>query len=93
MEPIRFLSPGVVWLDGVNCGIITSTGIINSSAAAPQTLFAPYDAANTTQFPTGSTSQPFFVSAGPDGDVSNAHNNISTVTSDMTDDNVYSFNN
>jgi len=84
------ISPGVVWLDGANCGIITSNGVINSSSLQ----FATYDAANTTQFPVGSTNQPFFVSAGPDGDVSNAHGNTSsTPTSDMTDDNIYSFQN
>jgi len=84
------IAPGVVWLDGANCGIITSSGIINSSS----TYFSIYDAANynPTQFPLVPTNQPFFVSAGPDGDVSNAHGNTtSTPTSDMTDDNIYSF--
>jgi prepilin-type N-terminal cleavage/methylation domain-containing protein len=88
----QVLSPGVVWLDGLTYGIKTSTGVITSTSTNP--TFSLYDAANTTQFPIGSTSQPFFVSAGPDGDVSNAHGNTSTTpTSDMTDDNVYSFNN
>jgi hypothetical protein len=88
----QVLSPGVVWLDGLTYGIKTSTGVITSTSTNP--TFLQYDAANTTYFPIGSASQPFFVSAGPDGDVSNAHGNTSTTpTSDMTDDNVYSFNN
>jgi hypothetical protein len=41
---------------------------------------------------------PFFVSAGPDGDVSNAHGWISPAASgppnkSMVDDNIYSFQN
>jgi hypothetical protein len=39
--------------------------------------------------------QPFFISAGPDGDISNSHGNptLRPPTSDMTDDNIYSFQN
>ncbi len=71
-------APGVVWIDGVNYGVVTSAGVYTLAttpsvssydAAAPGTIYA---------------NQPFFVSAGSDGDFSNASGN-------KTDDNVYSF--
>lgn len=77
---------GLVWLDGATAGIITSAGTITGSST-------PY---NLSTYPPSAplANQPFFVSAGPDGDVSNAHGNTSsTPTSDMTDDNIYSFQN
>jgi type II secretory pathway pseudopilin PulG len=68
---------GLVWLDGVNVGIITSVGPITSTST-------PY---NLGAYPPAVplNNQPFFVSAGPDGDFDNS--------STQTDDNVYSFNN
>jgi prepilin-type N-terminal cleavage/methylation domain-containing protein len=76
----------MVWLDGANQGIVTSAGSI-TAASTPYNLstYAPV---------TPGAGQPFFVSAGPDGDISNAHGDTSgTPTSDKTDDNIYSFNN
>jgi prepilin-type N-terminal cleavage/methylation domain-containing protein len=70
---------GLVWLDGVNVGIMTSVGPITSSST-PYNLGAYPPAAGTPL-----NNQPFFVSAGPDGDFDNS--------STQTDDNVYSFNN
>jgi prepilin-type N-terminal cleavage/methylation domain-containing protein len=75
------LSPGVVYVDGTtNFGIITSTGVITSTTT-PYSL-PTYDPANV---PLGTTlpNQPFFVSAGPDGDFTNSQS--------KTDDNIYSF--
>jgi type II secretory pathway pseudopilin PulG len=96
-NPILFVPGGglgtnsplaLVWIDGTtNAGIVTSTQIIT-----PLTNPTP-----ATYNPTGtvSSNQPFFVSAGPDGDLSNAHGWTSTsgapVNSTMTDDNLYSF--
>jgi prepilin-type N-terminal cleavage/methylation domain-containing protein len=94
-NPILFVPGGglgvnptsLVWLDGANAGIVTSTGLITPSSS-------PY---NLGSYPpavgTPSSNQPFFVSAGPDGDLSNAHGWTSPnpVTSSMTDDNIYSF--
>jgi prepilin-type N-terminal cleavage/methylation domain-containing protein len=86
-------TPGVVWLDGTNFGLITSSGIINSSSLKSPTLNA-YDAGDPNIFPNGASTQPFFVSAGPDGDISNNHGDLNyKPTSDKTDDNIYSFNN
>jgi hypothetical protein len=77
--------PGVVWIDGVNYGVVTSAGVY-TPATTPS-----YDAAG---LPTGSIipNQPFFVSAGADGDFSNGHGWTSgTPNANQTDDNVYSF--
>jgi prepilin-type N-terminal cleavage/methylation domain-containing protein len=74
---------GLVWLDGVNFGIITSVGPITSIS----TPYTPYTL--TTYVPATPgvplNNQPFFVSAGPDGDFDNSGT--------RTEDNVYSFNN
>jgi prepilin-type N-terminal cleavage/methylation domain-containing protein len=87
-NPILFVPGGglginqpseLVWLDGVNVGIITSVGPITSSST-PYNLGGYPPAAGTPL-----NNQPFFVSAGPDGDFDNS--------STQTDDNVYSFNN
>jgi prepilin-type N-terminal cleavage/methylation domain-containing protein len=86
-NPILFVPGGglgvnktseLVWLDGVNVGIITSVGPITATSL-PYNLSA-YPPANTPL-----NNQPFFVSAGPDGDFDNS--------SSQTDDNIYSFNN
>jgi prepilin-type N-terminal cleavage/methylation domain-containing protein len=70
----------LVWLDGVNAGIITTTGPITNTST-------PYNLTSNLYVPTKLTlaNQPFFVSAGPDGDLSNS------TRSDKTDDNIYSF--
>ncbi len=94
---------GVVCLDGTNYGVVTSGGVVtgttsfitNPANGEPVTP-ATYDAAN---LPTGImiATHPFFVSAGPDGDFSNAHGNTVPTAptllpnSSMTDDNIYSF--
>jgi prepilin-type N-terminal cleavage/methylation domain-containing protein len=95
-----YSTPGVVCLDGVNYGVVTSSGVVTSastfiSSPPPPIYIATYDAANLPPN-TIIANEPFFVSAGPDGDFSNAHGR--TVTSgqplpnpDMTDDNIYSF--
>jgi prepilin-type N-terminal cleavage/methylation domain-containing protein len=81
---------GFVWLDGATYGVITTAGTIT-----PNTT--PYNTANydPASFPAGTVNlqnQPFFASAGPDGDASNAHNyTTGNPTSDMSDDNIYSF--
>ncbi|MGD0461950.1 MAG: type II secretion system protein [Tepidisphaeraceae bacterium] len=80
-------APGVVWIDGANHGVVTSTGTISSASASLST----YDAA-TPPAGTMYANQPFFVSAGVDGDFSNGHGWVSgTPNSNQTDDNVYSF--
>jgi prepilin-type N-terminal cleavage/methylation domain-containing protein len=76
---------GMIWVDGVNQAIITSTGVWAGTTAP-------------NYKPTAvSSNQPFFVSAGPDGSINNYHPVITssgaTDTSASTDDNVYSFNN
>jgi len=42
---------------------------------------------------TDTSGQPFFVSAGPDGDISNANGYVSGPIPNLSDDNIYSFNN
>ena len=87
-NPILFVPGGGltnIFIDPVDNGnttqVMTSTGVqANGYTIAAGTI---------------SSSQPFFVSAGPDGDLSNAHGWTSAsglpVTSSMTDDNLYSF--
>jgi hypothetical protein len=77
---------GLVWLDGVNQGIVTSVRPIIGNALS---TYAP--ATPGIQI----ANQPFFVSAGPDGFINNYHPNPSNTsdTSNCTDDNIYSFNN
>ncbi len=72
------VASGLVWLDGVNVGIITSVGPITATST-------PYKLSSYPPANTPLNNQPFFVSAGPDGDFDNS--------STQTDDNVYSFNN
>jgi hypothetical protein len=77
----------LVSLDGVNAGIVTSVGPITGTA------LSKYAPAGTLL-----NNQPFFVSAGPDGDLSNFHPIYHTAPtptdySASTDDNIYSFNN
>ena len=75
--------PGAVWIDGTQIGIVTSTSVISGP---PLTVYLPYAAGNIV------STQPFFVSAGPDGDLSNAHGwTTGNPVSSMTDDNIYSF--
>jgi prepilin-type N-terminal cleavage/methylation domain-containing protein len=74
-----------VWVDPSvgSQEVITSEGV--QTSPYPQNGF-------TTGVPVNN--KPFFASAGPDGDMSNAHAYTSgTPTSDMTDDNIYSFQN
>ena len=100
-NPILFVPGGglgvspnaLVWLDGVNAGIVTSVGPITNSST-------PYTLSNYTPGFSGGVAvpianQPFFFSAGPDGFVNNYHPSSSNPsdTSSCTDDNIYSFNN
>jgi prepilin-type N-terminal cleavage/methylation domain-containing protein len=94
-----YSTPGVVCLDGVNYGVVTSSGVVTSTTtfltSSPAIFISTYDAA---KLPANTiiANEPFFVSAGPDGDFSNAHgrtvtNNPPLPNLDMTDDNIYSF--
>jgi prepilin-type N-terminal cleavage/methylation domain-containing protein len=78
----------LVWLDGANAGIITSTGPITTSSN-------PYILTKYTPATLTLANQPFFVSAGPDGSLDNSHPNPTNPsdTSASTDDNIYSFKN
>jgi hypothetical protein len=84
-NPILFVPGGglmLVWVDPSygQSEVITSEGVMQPSTYNPGNSLVPL------------ANKPFFVSAGPDGDLSNAHGNTSgTPTSDMTDDNIYSF--
>jgi prepilin-type N-terminal cleavage/methylation domain-containing protein len=74
-----------VWVDPSygNTAVITSEGV------QPITY-------NPNNLPAGTpiNNKPFFASAGPDGDMTNSHSySGGTPTSDMTDDNIYSFQN
>jgi prepilin-type N-terminal cleavage/methylation domain-containing protein len=88
-NPIFFCPGGgltAVWVDPAygQPEVITSDGVKGNG----------YDPTNTTYVPAGTPvpNQPFFVSAGPDGDCSNAHGWTSgTPNSNQTDDNIYSF--
>lgn len=88
-NPIFFCPGGGltgVWLDPSNnlTEVITSVGVQNNG----------YDPSNTKYVAVGGSvqNQPFFVSAGPDYDLSNAHGWTSgTANSNQTDDNIYSF--
>jgi prepilin-type N-terminal cleavage/methylation domain-containing protein len=96
-NPILFVPGGGlvnVWVDSSATVpyLITSAGVITPTSS-PVPL-ANYNPANPTYFPPGSINpgQPFFVSAGPDGDFSNAHGWTSgAANSSQTDDNIYSF--
>jgi hypothetical protein len=88
-----FFSPGGgligVWVDPLDNSNLTQ--VVTSDGIKPNA----YDPLNTTYVPTGASvsNQPFFISAGPDEDLSNGHGWVTgaTVTSSMTDDNIYSF--
>ncbi len=91
----NYSANGALWLNASTAGygIVTANGNITPTAPPSPYLLSTYDA---NMLPNNATwtGQPFFVSAGPDGDVSNSHGNTSgTPTSDMTDDNIYSFQN
>jgi prepilin-type N-terminal cleavage/methylation domain-containing protein len=88
-NPILFVPGGglaVVWVDPSfnQAEVITTEGVKNPSGPS-----AYNPSSSTVPLPN----KPFFVSAGPDGDMSNAHGYTSgnPTTSDMTDDNIYSF--
>ena len=95
-NPILFVPGGGlanVWVDpgtytGLGWPVITSVAIQKNG----------YDPTSTTGIVY--SNQPFFVSAGPDGDISNDHGvpDVTKLTPpgptfDMTDDNIYSFQN
>jgi prepilin-type N-terminal cleavage/methylation domain-containing protein len=85
-NPIFFVPGGGltgVWVDPADNG--NATQIVTSQGVEPNGWTPPVVA---------NPGQPFFVSAGPDGDLSNAHGyTTGTPNSSMTDDNIYSFNN
>jgi type II secretory pathway pseudopilin PulG len=88
-NPIIFVFGGGltgVWVDPS----YGQTEVITTERVQPN----GYDPTSTKYVAAGQSisNRPFFASAGPDGDMSNAHGYSSgTPTSDMTDDNVYSF--
>ena len=83
-NPILFVPGGGltnIWIDPST----NNTEVMTSTAVQPNGYTI---AAGTT-----TSNQPFFVSAGPDGDLGNAHGWMTgnAVASSMTDDNLYSF--
>jgi hypothetical protein len=91
-NPIFFCPGGGltgIWVDPANSSNLTQ--VVTSDGVKPN----GYNPMLTTYVPAGASvpNQPFFFSAGPDGDMSNGHGWTlgATVTSSMTDDNIYSF--
>ncbi len=91
-NPIFFCPGGgmtAIWVDPVGNG--NATQVVTSEGVKPN----GYNPLLTTYVPLGSpiSNQPFFVSAGPDEDLSNGHGwtTGSPITSSMNDDNIYSF--
>jgi prepilin-type N-terminal cleavage/methylation domain-containing protein len=77
-----------VYVDPVDANPVDSTQVITSEGVQPYGYPAGGFIAGTPV-----ANQPFFFSAGPDGDPSNAHNSSGSYDSTLnqTDDNVYSF--
>jgi prepilin-type N-terminal cleavage/methylation domain-containing protein len=90
-NPILFVPGGGmtgVWVNPAGTSPVGQYQTVTSNGIQSNT----YDPASAALIAVPSGNQPFFVSAGPDSDFSNAHSNATyNASASMTDDNIYSF--